>query len=308
LEGIKEIEPRLYLFRGVLAQLVELPDDAILWTFTGNYHQHSAFPSTMQVIYDWIDDLEIFPYDPQLLRANHERALNAATVVTSVARRLHEQALAVRSDALYLPNGVENWRFADDLAPCPNDSKFASLLQQGKPIAGYYGALAKWFDYDLLAEVARQCPDWNFVLIGPNHDQSINGHPILSQPNLEWLGPRDYQTLAGYLNCFTVAMIPFVINNITLATSPLKLYEYFAGGKPVVTTPMPECQAYPEVNIAQTAREFARALEHARAQGQDAAFRERLRQLARENSWVARVNTLVGRLRQAAGAAATAHL
>ena len=70
-----------------------------------------------------------------------------------------------------------------------------------------------------------------------------------------------YTALPGYLQLFDVALIPFVLNDITLATSPLKLFEYFAGGKPVITTPLPECKVFPEVNIVRDAREFAEALD-----------------------------------------------
>ena len=106
----------------------------------------------------------------------------------------------------------------------------------------------------------------------------------------------------GYLRLFDVATIPFRINDITTATSPLKLYEYFAGGKPVVTTPMPECMAHPEVAIARDAREFADALERARARGKDPAFRDRLRAVGRENSWDSRVQTVLAQLERSSAA------
>ena len=62
---------------------------------------------------------------------------------------------------------------------------------------------------------------------------------------------------------FLLAFIPFVVNEITHATSPLKLFEYFAGGKPVISSPMPECAAFPEVRIARNAGELAGALDAA---------------------------------------------
>jgi hypothetical protein len=91
-------------------------------------------------------------------------------------------------------------------------------------------------------------------------------------------------------------MIPFVINDITRATSPLKLYEYFAGGKAVVCTPMPECMAFPEVRIVEDVAEFSAALEEARIHSTEPAFRERLRELGRQNSWSARVEVVLAAL------------
>jgi GT2 family glycosyltransferase/SAM-dependent methyltransferase len=289
--GFKEIEPNLFLYRGPEEVLQQLPDP-LLWAFPYNYHAKQGYPSSARVVYDWIDDLTVFPYDRELLERNHAQALSEATVVASVARRLHEQALAARPDAIYLANGVEYERFANGDAPLPEDRELAAFRASGHPIAGYYGALAEWFDYELLDEVARLKPDWNFLLIGPMYDQSLRGQPMLKRPNVVWLGPRDYHSLPGYLRLFDVATIPFRINDITLATSPLKLYEYFAGGKPAVTTPMPECQAYSEVEIAKDAREFAAALERARERGRDPRFRDRLRELGRQNSWSARTRSV----------------
>ncbi len=244
----------------------------------------------MRTVYDWIDDLSVFPQDRALLDRNHERALREATLVATVARRLHAEALATRPDAIYLPNGVEYERFAAPAAP-PRDPDLLSFLSPGAPVAGYYGALAEWFDYPLLEEVAASRPDWRFVLIGPQYDKSLPGQPLLERKNVRWIGPRDYVRLPGYLSLFDVATIPFRINAITQATSPLKLYEYFAGARPVVTTPMEECRAHPEVRIAATPEEFSRALDEAREQGRDPDFRAHLRAVARENSWSARVMT-----------------
>ena len=106
--------------------------------------------------------------------------------------------------------------------------------------------------------------------------------------NVLWLGPRDYETLPGYLASFDVATIPFAINAITLSTSPLKLFEYFAAGKPVVRTPMPECEAFAEVEIARDAAAFSAALDAAVADGRDPAHVAKLRALAEANTWRAR--------------------
>jgi polysaccharide pyruvyl transferase CsaB len=297
INGFKEIEPNLFLFKGpteVLAQ-VQAP---LLWTFPYNYAQVDAYPKEARVLYDWIDDLSVFPYERALLERNHERALSQATLVASVARRLHAQALALRPDALLLPNGVEYERFAVESPPEISDPNVAPLRATGRPIAGYYGALAEWFDYELLDAAAARRPDWSFLLIGPMYDKSLQGRPLLKRENVRWIGPRDYHLLPGYLALFDVATIPFQINDITTATSPLKLYEYFAGGKPVVTTPLPECQAYAEVAIARDAGEFTDALDPARERGKDPAFRERLRALARANSWEARVGSVLAALEE----------
>ena len=292
--GFRQIEAGLYLCRVEQELLREIPDP-ILWAFTYNYNRRDDYPSSARVIYDWIDDLDVFPFERPFLAGNHARALRESTLVLTVAKRLQEEALKLRRDAVYLPNGVEYPHFAEASILPPDDPIIVRLRGEGKPIAGYYGALADWFDYDLLARVAELRPDWNFLLIGPMYDDSLRarGRAMLSRANIRWIDARPYDVLPGYLQVFDVAMIPFVINDITTATSPLKLYEYFAGGKPVLTTPLPECQTFPQVNIADGAELFAAKLPVALLQGRDEEFKESLRRLGRENSWTARVETVI---------------
>ena len=289
IRGFTEIEPNLFLFRGPARVLQRIPNP-VLWTLPYNYHEGSLYPRPATVVYDWIDDLEVFTdFDPRLVRRNHERALAEADVVASVARTLHTRALSHRSDAVYLPNGVDEEHFARTGTTAPDDAAVDRLRREGKPIAGYYGALARWFDYSLLAETARRRPDWNFLLIGPDYDGSIGSSALLDCPNVTWIGPRPYSSLPGYLRVFDVATIPFRLDPITLATSPLKLYEYFAGGRPVVSTALPECVAHPQVHAVETAEQFADMLDVARREGQDPGVRACLRAVGAANSWRERV-------------------
>ncbi len=294
---LEEIEHGLFLYSGK-AELLAGLHQPVLWTFTYNYGYRDYFQKDIPVVYDWIDDLSVFPYDQTLLAQAHARAMSEAAVVCSVAKRLHCAALKDRSDAIYLPNAVEQGRF--DRIPDPNPAKrdeiFNRIASSKKFIAGYYGALAEWFDYELLVRVAELRQDWYFVLIGPDHDGSMGHSTIGRCSNIVWLGPRDYADLPGYLNLFDVAIIPFKINDITLATSPLKLFEYFAGGKPVLTTQMPECMAFGEVFIAQNAEEFALLLDPARCAATDQKYTARLENLAELNSWEARTQVVLSAL------------
>jgi GT2 family glycosyltransferase/ubiquinone/menaquinone biosynthesis C-methylase UbiE len=286
---IEEIEENLFLYNQKPNILYDI-DRKIVWTFTYNYNYLDYYPKETKVIYDWIDDITVFPYDQKMLTAFHDRALRKADVIFTVAKKLHMAALKVRPDAIYLPNGVEKDLFDREPEPNPalQDPDLAEIINSGRPIAGYYGALAGWFDYDLLRQVAELRQDWEFVLIGVDYDGSVGRTAIRSSKNIHWIGPRDYYTLPGYLHVFDVALIPFKLNDITVATSPLKLYEYFAGGKPVITTAMPECMLYREVCIVNGPNEFSNALDIAYESASDVSFREQLRGLASKNTWSSR--------------------
>ncbi|MFQ3409822.1 glycosyltransferase, partial [Escherichia coli] len=65
---------------------------------------------------------------------------------------------------------------------------------------------------------------------------------VRNLPNVHFTGRRPYQSLPGYCKKFDIAVLPFVVNELTLAANPLKLREYLAAGLPVVATPLPEVQ------------------------------------------------------------------
>lgn len=295
-EGLVEIEPSLFLFRGPLETLTTIPSPW-LWALPYNAHLARRFERPF-VIYDWIDDLSVFPWPQSILRRRHLRALRDASLVLTVARGLHEEALKSRGDALYVPNAADVGHFAPRSAPALEDEELRAILDEGKPIAGYYGAFASWVDYDLLDAVAQSRPGWNFVLIGQMLDGGEARHRLFGRENVRFLVPRPYEALPAILQHFTVAMIPFRSGAIARGTSPLKLYEYFAGERAVVSTPLPECEQFDVVEIARSPAEFAAAIDRARERAGDQPFRARVRAIAQESSWGSRVDVVVAAAQQ----------
>ncbi|MFC7474293.1 glycosyltransferase [Dankookia sp. GCM10030260] len=176
-----------------------------------------------------------------------------------------------------LPHGVDYDRFA---TPVPR----AADMPEGGPVAGFYGTLAPWLDLGLVAEVARRLPQWRFVLIGhPATDLS----PLQGLANVVLLGPRPHAALPSYSQHWTAGIIPFVDNAQIRASNPLKLREYLAAGRPVVSTPFPALQPYMAlVAEVEGPAAFAAALEAALADPPGAAA---MRQAAvAAESWAAR--------------------
>jgi hypothetical protein len=106
--------------------------------------------------------------------------------------------------------------------------------------------------------------------------------------NVFYLGAKPYDALPQYLACCDVAVIPFVLNEVTHACSPLKLFEYMAAGKPIVATPMREITKYRSVLFASGCGEFVQQLERAVCLGGDPEYKSLLRQEAESNTWRAR--------------------
>ena len=292
--GLQQLEPGLFLYSGAPTRLTGLPR-LVLWTFPYNYDYRDHFADSLAVVYDWIDDLSVFPGEPARLALLHERALREATHVFCVAESLRERVAKQRPDAIHLPNAVEYERFR--IAPDPNparaDPGLSSAIASGRPIAGFYGSFAQWFDFELLEQVIARRPDWEFVLIGPDLHAGPRLAALAEGPNVHWLGPRDYRLLAGYLHLFDAALIPFRVDAVSAATSPLKLFEYLAAGKPVVSTPMPECERAPGVRVAATPAEFAAALDETRGPP-GPEYRKNSQDFAARNTWDARVELVLG--------------
>ena len=112
----------------------------------------------------------------------------------------------------------------------------------GKKVIGYVGAIAEWFDLELMEKIAIHFGDCHILLIGAD---TINASTRLKKyKNVQLLGEKPYQELTYYLYGFDVCLLPFVRNELTLATNPVKVYEYLSTGKPVVCIDLPEVNQF----------------------------------------------------------------
>jgi len=166
-----------------------------------------------------------------------------------------------------------------------------------RPVVGYFGAIAGWTDLDLVREAARRRPQYTFVLLGQNHDQDLA--KLAAMENVRILGQRPYQEMPAYLREFDVCLIPLRLSGITGAADPVKLYEYFSLGKPVVATAMRELAAFGDLLYLAGGREdFIRRIDEAVAE-RDPQIRQRRIDFARANTWAARVASMDAEIRKA---------
>ena len=295
-EGFSRVAERLYLCESV--DLVRrIPNPILLVGWTGHWETIKQFRSPL-VIYDYLDNLSVSSRggvpDRHKLEL-HRKLVTRSEIVLATASQLYDEVRQLRPDAIFCPNGVDYDHFRLSAPPLvPAD--IADLVGAGRPIIGYYGALARWFDYDLVAHAAEARGDCEFLLIGPDFDGSLAASHIARLPNVHWLGEKKYEDLPAYLYYFNVATIPFLINDITKATSPVKLFEYMAGGKPIVATDMPECGKYSCVMVARDADEYTAMLDEAIHRGKLDGYRQELDREAHDNTWQRRAKQIIERL------------
>lgn len=221
--------------------------------------------------------------------ARDRRLMLSADLVTGVSPPLVEEATALGARAVLVPNGVDVEHFASPAAP-PSDAP----VRDARPVLGFAGGLNHRVDLDLLAGIADARPGWIIVLVG-----EVLAPPP-RRPNVIAVGRRSYTELPGWLQRFDVGLVPYRTDPFNVASSPLKVYEYLAAGRPVVSTPLPALDGLaPYVRTAADVAGFVGALEAAMADGPsgDACLR-----IAAANSWDTRVRLLEACIDQVLGA------
>ena len=233
-----------------------------------------------RVAYDCMDEWDSFPKIGKAL-IEEERALVAecdlVTVTGSVLLAKWEPA---NPNCVLVRNGVDNRFFSSKCAPNELLSEIAH------PIIGYYGALAEWVDFDLIARIADARRDWSFVLIGDVFTDEAD--VLQDRPNVHLLGLKPYADMPRYLYHFDVCIIPFKLNKVTHAVDPVKFYEYMSAGKPTVAVPLLELKPYERyLEFAEGPAEFIASIKTALKETDTAAERSRVA-FAQQNDWTSR--------------------
>lgn len=306
--AVHEIEPNLVISDQIELVREHVRHPAIMLLSTDNRIDGARLADlrrwSPRIIYDYIDHIDpaisMGPVPPSHIEAHQAMLEDPSILVVATAQVLFDDAANQRGTTKNLvlsTNGVDIDHFAVSRAESAVSGPLGDIVAARRPIAGYFGALATWFDYDLVAACARLRPDIAFVLIGPDYDGSAAawraGAGGSIPANLHFLPPIPYPRLPPHAVWFDVALVPFRLNDITLATSPLKLFEYMAMGLPVISTPLPECRKHDCVLIAATPEAFAARIDEALRLRDDPDHRAALRREAEVSSWAGKARIIV---------------
>lgn len=249
-------------------------------------------------IYEYIDelspDLAGTKELPKNISDKYEYAMNndnvyivasADVLAKDVQKRRGNRNLGFSS------NGVDYEFFEKFDEDYKFEPEFQAILDKKKPIVMYYGALAKWFDYELIKKIAKT-NKYSIVLFGIKYDGSFDEN-IKDEENIYFMGPRDYKVLKNYAKESDILTIPFLINDITKATSPVKIFEYMALHKPIVITDLQECRQYKSVLIANNHTDFLKKLDEASKLINDKKYLKLLDKEAKENDWSHKADAII---------------
>lgn len=179
-------------------------------------------------VFDAIDNWLYHPQMPnkELIKENYEYVDKNADLIMTVSEALMK-TFPNNKNIHWIPNGVDVDYFAKA------KKEFRSV---GKVI-GYVGKIQDRVDFGLVEECLKEFPKEKFVFLGPVYSQNDVVNKLQSQySNIEFTGDIHYSKLPDAMKEFDITIIPHKVDQFTESMNPLKLYEYLAAGKPVVTT------------------------------------------------------------------------
>lgn len=215
--------------------------------------------------------------DAERLRAHTARLARDCQLAIATSAPLAEDLRAMGASPQLAPHGVDLERFA---APGPPPADLAGLE---RPLVGCVGLIDDHMDLGAVVQVADRLGEGTVVMVGASNVDTAR----LRHPRIALLGWRPYHEMPSYIGAFDTCLIPFAVNELTLAVNPIKLREYLAAGRPVVSTALPELLLYADaVELVHEHEDFATAVLRTLDEGYDSpAMRQHRRERVADESW-----------------------
>jgi glycosyltransferase involved in cell wall biosynthesis len=278
--------------RQIAAQMKKMRLEAPLLWINAHYAGHLAGRlEECAVIYDITDDwteLEQCAQGTALTRQQDAALCRAADAVIVCSERLVELKKTMCSELHLIPNGVdpEHYRCVlEGAGPLPAES-----AAWARPVFGYTGTVhPDRLDLDLVENVARSLPRGSIVLLGPNHLLPEQAARLQACGNVHLPGPVPYARIPEFMRAFDACIVPHRVTAFTESLNPIKLWEYLAAGKPIVSRDVAGFRDYAAVvSIARSSAEFVRAMQAALEEPAGAGIARR--ELVRGHSWETRLD------------------
>lgn len=267
----------------------------LLWTYLPTTVDLVDHLDPALLVYHCVDEHSAFPgfVDPEVVSTYDSSLTSRADLVITTAAALQEARLPMNPHSFHVPNAADVTMFSHALDEGLEEPADMAVIPH--PRVGVIGVHDERLDVQALEAVALADPGRQVVLVGPLQPGDVDEARLRALPNIHLLGGKRREELPAYLRALDVALIPYVRNELTRNIFPLKLYEYLAGGRPVVAAALPELVRLdlPEemLLLAHGPGDYA-ALVHRALKGDNAALRRKRSAAAREHSWDARVEDI----------------
>jgi glycosyltransferase involved in cell wall biosynthesis len=243
------------------------------------YHCSDNFPALFDT-----------PFAEKVAKREKEM-ISRADLVIAVSEPLMEKCLALNSNSYLVKHGVDEHFYIRRNGPLPVPEDLNKLPS---PIIGFVGSIDLTIDYTLTARLLMENSDKNFVFIGPVDRRNEGDFEVLKRnKNLYYLGKKFWKDLPAYIQNFDLCIIPWAINDFTKRIRcPLKLVEYLASGKFVISTLAIDEALSPAVMQANGKQEFSDLINEALQKSKLTGKALEISSLVKDWSWGKRVEEL----------------
>jgi glycosyltransferase involved in cell wall biosynthesis len=290
--AINAVNQRLLLryLRRTLARLGWQPD--VLWTYWPHTAHLIGRLGEWVSVYHCIDDFAAVGYPlttrGAIARMEAEQC-RAVDVIFARTEGLTEAKRRFNPNIHLLPGGVEIAHFDPARVTAPP----ADVASLPDPRVGFVGTMDDRVDVRLLVHCANSLPEAAFVLVGPVKRHRVDVGPLENLPNVHLLPPCPHSQVPAIIAALDVCLIPYRVNPYTEGLSPIKLYEYLAMGKPVVTTDLPYLRREAaHIRLASRPEGFLAELQEALAHPPTAEEQAHWRAVAEAHSWERQVDEI----------------
>lgn len=221
--------------------------DAVLWVYQPAYARARRMIPHRQLVFDLVDDLAGYLGTKGSAVEEAERRVTSlaasSDLLVTTSPLLEDKYGHLARHSAVVPNGYDAAAFATAAASA---TRPPALEGVEVPVLGLVGTLFSFLDFELLRGVAERNRDKLVVLLGPI-EASVREEVerLLGEPNVRHIPPVAKEEVPRYVACFSVCLNAFKTGRVADNVSPLKVYEYLAMGKPVVSTPMAGLQREP---------------------------------------------------------------
>ncbi|MGV8978121.1 MAG: glycosyltransferase [Cellulomonas sp.] len=249
-----------------------------------------ACPADLTVLYgtdDWVAGGSLMGISPAWLARREDDQLRRADLVVTVSTTLADRWSSRSRHVSVIANGCDAEAFA-----ASDDVPAAEDVHLPQPIAGFLGHLSARIDLTMLDAVAST--GLSLLLVGSRQltFDIERMDALLSRDNVQWVGPRPFESLPSYMRHVAVGLTPYVDTAFNRSSFPLKTLEYLAAGRPAVVSDLPSARTLPPelVTLRSDAATFASAAVQAAAAPPDPALVHRRKAFAAQHSWAARAD------------------
>ena len=279
--------------------------DPLLWTFLPTDSACEIIRSVRTersvVLYYCAADFTCLTPHSRNLELSERKLLEQCDVVFATCAELERRCGKWNRNVHLCPHGVDLSAFPAEETAKPAgaaEDYLRTIRALPRPVIGFVGGLHRFVDFDLLATMIRGRPAWTWVFVGPRDPSALQ---LSGLPNAHLIGRQPHEDMVHFIRTFDVGIVPYVKTIRTRTILPVKINEYLAAGKAVVSTdlePVSEFnRRHPVLTLSDNRPEsFLSAIEQALLDANNPASAARRRAVAAQYDWpicMERMSTLI---------------